>query len=235
MRHGIVAAAIRRDPRPTARDHQAWRRLPAALRRPHHPTRPRPWLEGNTGVRGFTTIRSDQAGPHVVVIALNHGNELAGAIALDALLRRGVRIERGRLTLGFANLDAFALFDIRNPTMSRFVDQDFNRLWDAGVLDGPRRSNELDRAREIRPLVDGRGHPAGPALHALAIRPADPMRPVRERPRPGRRRRRARRGDRRPRPPERPRLIDYARFTGAGRRLRPWWRRASTGIPRRSA
>ncbi len=38
--------------------------------------------------------------------------------------------------------------------MSRFVDEDINRLWDAAVLDGPGRSCELIRAREIRPLID---------------------------------------------------------------------------------
>lgn len=113
-----------------------------------------PWARGNTGVAGFTSLESGRPGPHVVVISLIHGNELAGAIVLDALLRRGLAPECGRLTVGFANLAAFSLFDPRNPTASRFVDEDLNRLWDTGLLDGPRRSSELDRARQIRPLVD---------------------------------------------------------------------------------
>ena len=112
------------------------------------------WLDGNTGVPGFTTFRSDRTGPHVAIIALIHGNELAGAVVLDGLLRAGVRIERGRLTLGFANLDAFARFDPAQPTTSRFVDEDLNRLWDRATLDGPRRSLELDRARAMRGLID---------------------------------------------------------------------------------
>ena len=113
-----------------------------------------PWLEGNTGIAGFTTFAAEQAGPHVVVVALIHGNELAGAIVLDAMLREGVRLARGRLTVGFANIEAFARFSPDNPTASRFVDEDLNRLWDPASLDGPRRSVELDRARRMRPLID---------------------------------------------------------------------------------
>ena len=112
------------------------------------------WLQGNTGVRGFTTRESGHAGPHVALVALTHGNEIAGAIVLDRLLRAGLRPERGKLTFGFANLAAFARFDPRQPTASRFVDEDMNRVWDPAVLDGPRRSYELERARAIRPLID---------------------------------------------------------------------------------
>ncbi len=114
----------------------------------------RPWLAGNTGVPGFTSFDSGRPGPHVTVVALVHGNELAGAIVLDAALRDGLAIERGRLTLGFANLDAFAQFDPAQPTASRFVDEDLNRVWDRGLLDGPRRSRELDRARAMRPALE---------------------------------------------------------------------------------
>ena len=112
------------------------------------------WLQGNTGVPGFTSFDSGQPGPHVVFTALMHGNELAGAIVLDALLREGITPVRGRLTLGFANLEAFARFDPARPTASRFVDEDLNRLWDGAMLDGPRRSVELDRARRMRPIID---------------------------------------------------------------------------------
>ncbi len=113
-----------------------------------------PWLDGNTGVRGFTTFNSGRAGPHVAIVALVHGNELAGAVVLDAMLRHGVQISRGQLTLGFANLEAFTRFDPVQPTLSRFVDEDLNRVWDPALLDGPRRSVELDRARDMRPLIE---------------------------------------------------------------------------------
>lgn len=114
----------------------------------------RPWLAGNTGVPGFTSFESRMPGPHVALLALTHGNEIAGAIVLDELLRAGLRPLRGRLSVGFINTAAFARFDPRQPTLSRFVDEDLNRVWDLAVLDGPRRSTELDRAREIRPYLE---------------------------------------------------------------------------------
>ncbi len=113
-----------------------------------------PWLDGNTGIPGFSTCDSGQPGPHLAITALTHGNEIAGAIALDRLLRGGLRPERGRITLGFVNLAAFGRFDPRQPTASRFVDEDMNRLWAEDVLGSSRRSCELDRAREIRPLIE---------------------------------------------------------------------------------
>jgi hypothetical protein len=113
-----------------------------------------PWLDGNTGIRGFTTREAPVPGPHLALLALTHGNEISGAIVLDRLLRRGAVPARGRLTLGFVNLEAFQRFDPRQPTASRFVDEDINRVWEADVLDGPRHSVELERAREIRPLID---------------------------------------------------------------------------------
>jgi predicted deacylase len=112
------------------------------------------WLDGNTGVRGFISRDSGRAGQHVGLIALTHGNEIGGAIALARLLEADFQPERGRITFGFVNLAAFARFDPRQPTASRFVDEDMNRLWDPVVLDGPRQSSELARAREIRPLLD---------------------------------------------------------------------------------
>ncbi len=111
------------------------------------------YREGNTGVEYVTTFDSGQAGPHVMVSAVVHGNELCGAIAVDFLFRQGIRPTRGRLTLAFANVDAYLSFDADDPTASRFVDEDFNRLWDVETLDGPRDSVELRRARRLRPVV----------------------------------------------------------------------------------
>ncbi len=112
------------------------------------------WLPGNTGVRGFTTRDSGVAGLHVALLAITHGNEIAGAIVLDRLLGTGLTPTHGKLTFGFVNLAAYERFDPRQPTVSRFVDEDINRLWDAAILNSARRSTELDRAREIRPLID---------------------------------------------------------------------------------
>lgn len=112
------------------------------------------WMVGNTGIQGFTTRTSGRPGPHVALLALMHGNEIAGAIVLDRLLRSDLAPARGKLTFGFLNIAAYERFDPRQPTLSRFVDEDMNRVWDEMALDGPRRSVELDRARAVRPLVD---------------------------------------------------------------------------------
>jgi predicted deacylase len=111
------------------------------------------WRDGNSGVPGFHSRAGSAPGPHLLVVALTHGNEFAGAIALHALLEQGLRPSRGVLTLGFANLAAFDRFDPAQPTASRFVDEDLNRLWDPALLDGPRQSAELRRAREMRALI----------------------------------------------------------------------------------
>lgn len=112
------------------------------------------WIVGNTGIPGVTTCDSGHPGPHVALLTLMHGNEFAGAIVLDRLLRAGLTPSRGRLSFGFLNLAAFERFDPRRPTASRFLDEDMNRVWDETILNGPRHSVELDRAREIRPFID---------------------------------------------------------------------------------
>ncbi|MGH8831443.1 MAG: succinylglutamate desuccinylase, partial [Polaromonas sp.] len=99
-----------------------------------------------------------EEGPEVLVTALVHGNEYSGALALDAFLQSGLQPRRGRITAVFCNTAAFARFDRQSPDASRFIDEDFNRVWSAEWLDGPRRSAELLRAREIRPFVERASH-----------------------------------------------------------------------------
>jgi predicted deacylase len=131
-----------------------------------------PWRAGNTGIPGFTTLAAEAPGPHVLLLALIHGNEYAGAAVLDRMLRAKLRPLRGRLTLGFANLAAFDAFDPANPTASRFLDEDMNRLWDPALLDGPRSSAELSRARQIRPAVEAADVVLD--LHSM-LWPSDPL------------------------------------------------------------
>src|SRR4051794_20108208 len=175
-----------------------------------------PWMAGNTGVPGVTTFAGSRPGRHLVLVALLHGNEISGAIVLDGLLRTGFKPARGRLTLVFANITAYARFDPEQPTASRFVDEDLNRVWDPAVLDGPRGSSELDRARALRPFIDTADllldlhsmlWPSDPLLlcgpgergRALAMALGVPQRVV------------AARGH-----ATGPRLIDYPRFPGEG-------------------
>ncbi len=115
----------------------------------------RAFAEGNTGVPYVHTFDSGEPGPHVMVNALTHGNEVCGAIVVKELLELGIRPRRGRLTLAFANVAAYERFDAANPDASRFVDQDLNRVWTAAILDDlSRDSVELRRAREMRPVID---------------------------------------------------------------------------------
>ena len=112
------------------------------------------YAAGNTGVPYVWRFAAERAGPHVTLQALTHGNEVCGAIALAQLLESGLRPLRGTLTLIFANVDAYAGFDPADPFASRCIDEDFNRLWSTDVLDGPRTSRELSRARALRPCYD---------------------------------------------------------------------------------
>ncbi|MEE3094126.1 MAG: succinylglutamate desuccinylase/aspartoacylase family protein, partial [Pseudomonadota bacterium] len=106
---------------------------------------------GNTGIDYVTTFDSGIAGPHVMVSAVTHGNELCGAVTLDFLFKQDIRPKSGKLSFAFNNYRAFLNFDPEHPFLSRFVDEDFNRLWSPEVLNGERTSAELERARELRP------------------------------------------------------------------------------------
>jgi predicted deacylase len=117
-----------------------------------------PHASGNKGTPYVWTFASGRPGPHVLIQALTHGNEVCGAIAVDWLLRENIRPARGVLTLVFANVAAYLRFARADPFASRCVDEDFNRLWTREVLEGPRQSVELARARELRPIVDGVDH-----------------------------------------------------------------------------
>ncbi|MGI9382625.1 MAG: succinylglutamate desuccinylase, partial [Methyloligellaceae bacterium] len=113
-----------------------------------------PYKAGNSGIDYVTTFDSGRDGPHVMITAIVHGNELCGPIALDWLLARNARPQNGRLTLGFVNVAAYANWDPDDPFASRWVDEDFNRVWTEEVLESERTSIELERARALRPLLD---------------------------------------------------------------------------------
>ncbi|MFC5521865.1 succinylglutamate desuccinylase/aspartoacylase domain-containing protein [Polaromonas jejuensis] len=116
------------------------------------------WAASATGVAHVQERSAAASGPEVLVTALVHGNEYSGALALDEFLRSGLRPRCGRITAVFCNTAAFARFDASQPDASRFVDEDFNRVWSPERLDGARQSTELARAREIRPFVERATH-----------------------------------------------------------------------------
>lgn len=112
------------------------------------------YRRGTCGIDYVHSFSADRPGPHVLLSALVHGNEPCGAITLQRLLDDGLRPDAGTLTLAFMNVEAYLRFDPLDPGASRYVDEDFNRLWDRATLDGPRDSVELRRARALRPLLD---------------------------------------------------------------------------------
>jgi len=131
-----------------------------------------PYRAGNTGIDYVWSFAGAAAGRHVILNALTHGNEVCGAIALVRLLRAKLRPARGRLTFSFANVAAYETFDRADPGASRCLDEDFNRVWDADVLDGPRHSRELQRARSLRAIIDTADFLLD--IHSMTVR-SDPL------------------------------------------------------------
>jgi succinylglutamate desuccinylase len=112
------------------------------------------WKSGNAGVEYVHTFDSGVAGPHVMIMALTHGNEVSGAITVDRFLRKGLRPRRGRLSLGFGNIAAYEHFNPQDIDATRYLDEDMNRVWLETRLDGTEDTRELRRARELRPLIE---------------------------------------------------------------------------------
>jgi len=131
-----------------------------------------PFRAGNTGVDYVHVLDSGRPGPNVMVQALTHGNEICGALALCWLFGQAAQPQHGRLTLALANVDAFARFDRGDPHASRFVDEDYNRVWADDQLFGARDSAELRRARALRPFVDAADYMLD--IHSMG----EPCRPI---------------------------------------------------------
>ena len=78
-----------------------------------------PWEKGDAS---YIHVReSGKPGPTVMVAALTHGNEVSGAIVVDALLKRDLRPRQGTLIFSFNNIEAYQRFDPKNPFRSRLV------------------------------------------------------------------------------------------------------------------
>ena len=131
-----------------------------------------PYRNGNTGVEFVHVFDSGKPGPNVMVQALTHGNEFCGAIALDFIFKERITPLQGKLTLAFANVAAYARFDFDDPDRSRYIDEDYNRVWGDEALLGPRNTTELRRARELRPFVDAADYLLD--LHSMH----EPCRPI---------------------------------------------------------
>ncbi|HYX04543.1 MAG TPA: hypothetical protein VE963_20800, partial [Reyranella sp.] len=64
-------------------------------------------------------LESGKPGPTVMVAALTHGNEVSGAIVVDALLEKGLKPRNGTLIFSFNNIEAYLSFNAQAPFKSR--------------------------------------------------------------------------------------------------------------------
>ena len=129
------------------------------------------YREGNTCIDYVHRFESGRPGPHVLVNALTHGNELCGMVAATHLLDTGVRPEIGTLTVSFANVAAYESFDPAQPFASRQLVHNLNRIWSPEWLEGREDSPELRRARELRPVVAAADHILDIHSTAQAVEP----------------------------------------------------------------
>lgn len=105
------------------------------------------------GVQQAVRIESGRPGPHVVIVAIIHGNETCGLSAMRAILTKRSAILRGRITMIAANVAGHARRIAGQPQVGRFVDEDMNRLWSESRLAGDGADTiESRRARSIAPL-----------------------------------------------------------------------------------
>lgn len=116
------------------------------------------YRQGNTGIDYVHRFESGKPGPHVLINALTHGNEICGMVAATHLLDTGVRPKIGTLTVSFAHVEAYSAFDPERPYDNRQIVHNLNRVWSDEWLDGPEDSPELRRARELRPVVAAADH-----------------------------------------------------------------------------
>jgi predicted deacylase len=123
-----------------------------------HPRDLAAYRKGTTGIDYVHRFASGKPGPHVLINALTHGNEICGMVAATHLLDSGIRPKAGTLTVSFANVEAYESFDPAQPFASRQLVHNLNRIWSPEWLEGAEDSPELRRARELRPVVAAADH-----------------------------------------------------------------------------
>ena len=146
---------------------------------------------GNTGVDYVHRFESGRPGPHVLINALTHGNEICGMVAATHLLDNAVRPKIGTLTVSFANIEAYEAFDLERPYENRQLVHNLNCIWTPELLDGGEQSPELRRARAAPGAGRRRLHPRHPFDARAGAAVLGLLRPAAQR-RAGHRRRRAR-------------------------------------------
>ena len=117
------------------------------------------YRQGNVGIDYVHRFESGKPGPHVLINALTHGNEICGMVAATHLLDTGVRPLIGTLTISFANVAAYESFDESRPFESRQLVHNLNRIWSAAELDGTADSPESCAPWWLRPITSSTSTP----------------------------------------------------------------------------
>ena len=112
------------------------------------------YRQSNVDVPYTLCIEGQAPGPTVVITAIIHGNEYAGAVALDRLAKRLDRVSMGRLFLCFAHHEAYGQYDPERPLAGRYLQRDMNRVWDDDLMTNGDASWEAGRAREMLPIIE---------------------------------------------------------------------------------
>ncbi len=127
--------------------------------------------QGNTGVPYVHRFESGKSGPHVLISTLTHGNEFCGMVAARHLLDADIRPRCGTLTVSFNNVAAYNSFDVAAPYDSRQITHNLNRIFSKAQLESEERSIELDRARELAPVVEAADHVLDIHSTSMAVQP----------------------------------------------------------------
>ena len=110
-----------------------------------------PYKAGNTGVDYVHRFASGKPGPHVLINALTHGNEICGMVAARHLLDTGVRPLLGTLTVSFAHVEAYEAFDAGKPFENRQIVHNLNRIWSDELLQAARQAAVANAASILAP------------------------------------------------------------------------------------
>lgn len=106
----------------------------------------------NCGTPYVWRFDSSAPGPVVMISAGVHGNEVCGIHAIKALLDCTITPQTGTLILALANPEAYRAH-LSGGSISRYIDQDMNRLWHDAMLARPASDCETCRCRELLPFV----------------------------------------------------------------------------------
>lgn len=99
---------------------------------------------------GYEYINSWISGPTIWIVAITHGNEIAG-LKIFEQLKKNITIKNGTIILIPSNIDAYQSYIKQHDPLSfRFIDHDMNRIWDDSYIEW---SSEYKRRNELKAIL----------------------------------------------------------------------------------